>query len=212
MDQKLLRYDYNSLFTFIDFETFNLCLNPYNNLPWQAAIIQLRNNKKVSVNDLYIKWDSPLKISEDAARITRFNHDLFNQKCVSANEACKIIADRLDETDYIVGHNILNFDVFLMKIVYDFLGKDYKPLVNKMIDTNCLSKAFLKSFKKSEEDDLLSWQYRLLNFREKGLKTALSTMGKLFNIEHNYDGLHDGICDLELNIKLWDKLKFSIEI
>ena len=37
-------------------------------------------------------------------------------------------------------------------------------------------------------------------------------MGEEFGIEHDYDKLHDALVDLELNIKVWDKIKYQIDL
>jgi hypothetical protein len=37
-------------------------------------------------------------------------------------------------------------------------------------------------------------------------------LGKEFSIEHEYDRLHDAIIDLKLNLKVWNKLKYMIDL
>ena len=46
--------------------------------------------------------------------------------------------------------------------------------------------------------------------RVKGVKTNLTALGKEYNIDHNYDKLHDALVDLELNLKVWNKLKWKL--
>jgi len=46
----------------------------------------------------------------------------------------------------------------------------------------------------------------------KGIKTNLTSLGKEYNIDHEYDKLHNAIVDLRLNLKVWNKLKYQIEI
>ncbi len=79
MDNHLIRFQ-KKKFLFMDFETFNVCLSERFNLPWQVACILIQTeenkkgsivNKKKSVQDLYLKWDTDLKISKDAKRITK---------------------------------------------------------------------------------------------------------------------------------------------
>ena len=74
MDEHLLRYDKTKTFVFIDLETFNLCLNFCHNLPWQIGMIKAKGDFKTDSKNFYIKWDTDLKISEAAARITRYDH------------------------------------------------------------------------------------------------------------------------------------------
>ena len=51
----------------------------------------------------------------------------------------------------------------------------------------------------------------MINIRKKGLRTSLGALGKSNNIQHDYANLHDALVDLELNIKVWDKLKYQID-
>jgi DNA polymerase III epsilon subunit-like protein len=52
----------------------------------------------------------------------------------------------------------------------------------------------------------------MLHIRKRGIKTNLAALGKEFEIKHNPDKLHDALVDLELNIKVWNKLKWMIEV
>ena len=58
---------------------------------------------------------------------------------------------------------------------------------------------------------LLDFQMKMLSIRKKGMRTSLGALGKANGIEHNYDKLHDALIDLELNLKVWDKLKYQID-
>ncbi len=48
--------------------------------------------------------------------------------------------------------------------------------------------------------------------RVKGVKTSLSAMAKHFDIKHEENKLHNALKDLELNIKIWNKLKMVMDI
>ena len=48
--------------------------------------------------------------------------------------------------------------------------------------------------------------------RVKGVRTNLSSLGKEYEINHDYDKLHDALVDLELNIKVWNKLKWQVDL
>ena len=78
--KKLLRYNKDEEFVFIDCETFNLCLNFAHNLPWQISMIKVKGDEVVAFKDFYIKWDTHLKIGEEAARITRYSQKKMDQK------------------------------------------------------------------------------------------------------------------------------------
>ena len=218
MDEHLLRFDKDKTLLFIDCETFNLCLNSSENLPWQVGMIKTKsgfNTKSVKKWDLHIKWDTDLEIGVEAARITKFNPSKFESLAISPEEAFKDIERELDSCDYIVGHNILGFDIYLIKDYYNYMGKDYRHLVSKVIDTNCLSKGVkmdvtLRS--NCNPDGLTLHQYKMVHKRKKGVRTNLTALGKEFDIDHDYENLHDAVVDLELNIKVWDKLKYMVDI
>ena len=64
MDSHLIRFQ-DKKFLFLDFETFNLALHESLNLPWQAALIYTDSNGNASEkHDLYLKWDTDLKIGK----------------------------------------------------------------------------------------------------------------------------------------------------
>ena len=63
-----------------------------------------------------------------------------------------------------------------------------------------------------DEGSLLEYQYRMANIRKKGVRTNLMALAKGYKIDHDYDSLHNAIVDLELNLKVWNKLKWEIEV
>lgn len=212
MDEHLLRFDKDKTLVFIDCETLNLCLNKSHNLPWQVSMIKVQGDRGVSQKDFFIKWDTNLKISEDAARITRYSQSKIDKHGLPPDEVFPTIQDWLDNSDYVVGHNILGFDIYLIKDLYEAHGADWKPLVNKVIDTNCIARGVKMGLQYRPESDFTSYQYRVYHTRKKGLRSSLTALGKEFNIDHDYENLHNAIVDLELNIKVWNKLKWQLEI
>ncbi len=210
--KKLLRYDKEKTFVFIDCETFNLCLNFCHNLPWQISMLKVQGDEIKSSKDFYIKWDTHLKIGAEAARITRYSQETMNKKGASPEDVYPTIKDWLDNADYIVGHNILGFDIYLIKGLYEYMGDDYAPLVNKIIDTNCIARGIHTDKKYDKKDNFLEYQYRTVAKRVKGVKTNLTAMGKYYAIKHDYDKLHNALVDLELNLKVWNKLKWEIDL
>lgn len=213
MDDHLLRFAKDKKFTFIDCETFNLCLNECNNLPWQVAVIEtLGAEKIVDKHDFYLDWDTDLTISEEAKKITRFSQTKFDQRKISAEICAKKIHSILTNSDYIVGHNLLGFDVYLLRIAFSKFGLDWKFMMPKILDTLALMKGIRLESKYSKDVDLLTFQYKQIHTIKKNLKCSLGVLGKEFDIKHNYDSLHDALVDLELNLKVWNKIKYLIEI
>ena len=48
--------------------------------------------------------------------------------------------------------------------------------------------------------------------RKHAIKTSLKQMGLDFSIEHDYNNLHNALVDLELNLKVWNKIKWAVEV
>ena len=96
--------------------------------------------------------------------------------------------------------------------MYLLKGLKVNHLVNKILDTNCLAKGIKYGIPKMPKESLLEYQYKLLHTYRKGIKTNLTALGKDYSIEHDYDNLHNAIVDLELNLKVWNKIKFQVEI
>jgi DNA polymerase III epsilon subunit-like protein len=168
--------------------------------------------KKVDHQDLFIKWNTSLKISKEAKMITRYDQKKVDRLAQSFNDVFPIISDWLDSCDYIVGHNILGFDIYLIKEMYLLKGRRIDHLVEKIIDTNCIAKGVKYPIPKMNNESLIDYQYKLLHTRKKGVKTNQLALGKDYKIEHDYDRLHDAIVDLELNLKIWNTLKFQADI
>lgn len=212
MDEHLLRYNEDKTLVFIDCETLNLCLNSCHNLPWQVSMLKVQGDNSVAEKDYYIKWDTHLKISEGAARITRYSQSTVDKKGVKPEEAFPTVKDWLDNCDYILGHNTIGFDIYLIKDYYRAMGEDYKHLVDKFIDTNCIARGIKMGMKYTAGTDFLAYQYKVYHRRQKGIRTNMTSLGKEFDIEHDYDNLHNAIVDLKLNLKIWNKLKWQVDI
>ena len=220
MDDHLIRFQ-KKKFLFLDFETFNLALHDSINLPWQVAtiLIETRENEngricnhEISRDDIYLKWDSDLKIGKGARQITGYTETRFRQKCIPEEEGFKTIYKQVEDCDYLVGHNVLGFDIFLLRNWYRKHGKEYNHLPHKVIDTLSIARSINLEYPyKSNEMSLLDFQMKMLSIRKKGMRTSLGALGKSNSIEHDYAKLHDALVDLELNLKVWDKLKYQID-
>ncbi len=212
MPDELMRFDTSKTLVFIDCETLNLCLNFCQNLPWQVAMIKTVGGRKTDERDFLIKWDTDLKISEEAKRITNYPEASIEKYGKKFEEVFPEIENWLDTCDHILGHNTLQFDIYLIKEMYALKGKKIGHLVDKFIDTNCLAKGIKCNIQKMDKEPLIEYQYKLADTRQKGIKTNLQALGKDYNIEHDYANLHNAIVDLELNLKVWNKIKFQIDI
>ena len=212
MNGHLLRFDRKSTFVFIDCETLNLCLNSVNNLPWQVSMIKSVGGKNIDQRDFLIKWDTKLKISKGAARIIKFDPKKLDRLGKPPEEVVPEIIEWLDKADYVIGHNILGFDIYLIRGIYKFAKKSYRSVVPKVIDTLSIARGIKNNLKPKNIENFLEFQLQMLNIRVKGQKNSLAALGKQYSIEHDYEKLHNAIVDLELNLKIWNKLKYEMEV
>tara|TARA_Y100000361_G_C11159234_1_gene346091 strand:+ start:81 stop:719 length:639 start_codon:yes stop_codon:yes gene_type:complete len=212
MDEHLLRFKKDTNYVLIDCETENLCLHSMNNLPWQIGMIKAKGENKVDEQDLWLSWDREIDVSEGAAKVTHFNFKNYKKRAKDAKKLFPIMRDWLDNADYIIGHNILGFDIYLLKDYYNYMGLDYKHLLPKIIDTNCIAKGIKYGFKFNARESFISYQYKVLHTYKKGFKTNLRALGEEFEIDFDPDKLHEALYDLELNLKVWNRLKCMIEL
>jgi DNA polymerase III epsilon subunit-like protein len=213
MDEHLLRFDKSKTFLFIDCETFNLCLNFCHNLPWQIAMLKCQGDRIIESKDIHLRWKTHLKISKDAAKITRFDPKTIEKKGIDPEAFFPTLKDWIDKTDYIVGHNIIGFDLYIINEYYKFMEIEPVDLLSKSIDTNLLYKGIKtgKSYNPKKES-LQEYMYKLYHTKFKNIRTNLTATGKDLNIQHDYDSLHNALSDLELNFKVWNKIKYMVNI
>lgn len=212
MEDNLLRFNKEKVYTFIDFETSNLCLNFNNNLPWQVAMLKVKGNDILDTKNFYIKWPTGFKISQEAARITRFSQLTMDEKGLSPEDVFPTIFDWVENCDHLIGHNLLGFDIYLIKGWYNLMGKDYRHITGKIIDTLSLIKGVKFEMPYRPPENFMEYQYRTSSQIRKNIKTNLASSGKEFGIDHDYESLHDALVDLKLNLKVWNKLKWQVEI
>ena len=124
----------------------------------------------------------------------------------------KFEKDLYDERNLVIGQNVLGFDVYMVNVWRKLmgLGGNYS-YVKRIIDTKSLATAIAKQIP-VERENIIAWQYRLLNHRERGLKTSQATLLKKYNIDHDPKRLHDALYDIEMNFKVFRKQLFDLEI
>ena len=210
MTESLLRYKKNQKYIVFDTETEGLNLR-YSR-PWQLSFIEAVGPKVVKSHDFFIDFED-LSPSEGAAKITNFSWNTYNKKKRDKLEVLNFFDKFLYDPNYlIVGHNVLGYDIYIHNVLRLACGKpsDYS-YIDRVIDTNCLSKAY-RSGMKTVDGSRILWQYKWLNFFKRGLKTNQAAMLKEFGIEFDKSRLHDGMYDVEKNFELFNKLIYNIEI
>ncbi|MDA1237335.1 MAG: exonuclease domain-containing protein [Proteobacteria bacterium] len=212
MNNHLLRFDKNKNYVIFDYETCGLNLASLNNKPWQLAYLVIKNDEIIEKNDFYLKWDS-LPISDDAKRITGFKESVYKKRAVDPLRVLEDFDKYLyDDSFYVVGHNIIGFDVYIHNIHRILCGKssDYSYM-DRTIDTNCLARAKKEGIDLNGSD-FLSWQYKLQNFRKKGLKTSLKQLCVDYSIDFDEGKLHDALYDIFKNYQVFKKLLWEVEV
>lgn len=213
MDEHLMRFDKTKELVFIDFETENLCLYLSRNLPWQAAMLKVKGDKVLDTFDQYFKWDRPLNVSPGAAIATHFDAAKVERLAVPHKGIVESIVDWTSNADFVIGHNILGFDIYFLISFYEICGKSSIGLPGKIIDTHPLAKGIkLNDPYDSKKSSLLEYQYRMIHTIAKGVKTNTLTLGTEYGIQHDYANLHNALVDLQLLIKIWNHMKFLVEI
>lgn len=207
-----LRDDPSVVYLIIDTETEGLSLIGKNR-PWNCSWILYQNSKILEQYDKFVWWKD-LNISKGAAQVTRFDYDDYKSKAEDASKILDEFETYLNNKSYVcICHNISSFDCYIIKNWREALNRknDYSYL-DRTIDTNSLARAIKKGVKKIERKDWKLMNFRFSNYVERGLKTNLTALGKEYGIEHDYEGTHRGQSDIILNAKVWNKLRFQIEI
>ena len=213
MNESLLRFKKNQKYLFFDYETCNLNLHKNKNKPWQIGFILAEGNSIKEKFDFYLSWDD-LDVSPDAARITGFKQSKYDKLKKDPLVCLNKFENYLYDKDYlVVGHNILGFDVYMHNIHRNLCGKssDYSYL-NRLLDTNCLARGIKNEVYQTKDDSLISYQYKLLNLRTKGIKTSLKQLCKDYKIEFDDSKLHDALYDVEKTHSVLQKILWNIEI
>ena len=183
INDNLLRYKYKQKYAVIDCETCHLNL-AMDNLPWQWAILECEGEKILQEHNHYVNWPN-LRVSEEAARVTRFNHDFVKRNGIQPEKALEILDSFIYNKDYLLLiANGLRFDVFVHNIHRRLSNKNTDwSYLERVLDPVALAKEVFCNIKKSENDSLFQHQMRLHNFRSKGIKTSVNALCKHYKIE-----------------------------
>ena len=212
VNNDLLRFRKNINLLVFDYETCNLNLGLEVNKPWQLAFLVVQNGKISERVDYRLKWEG-LNVSPEAAKITGFNKKKHDELAIDPRQALDHFEKYLYDDSFLkVGHNILGFDVYIHNLHRKMLGlpSDY-TYINKCLDTVCLARAIKKEIPVNGSG-LLSWQYKLQNLRERGLKVNLQQCCKDYSIELDPKLLHDALYDIEKNYEVFQKMIWQIDI
>mgnify|MGYP005821983417 FL=1 len=212
MNNELLRFRNDLNLLIFDYETCNLNLCSEDNKPWQLSFMVIENGKVQEKVDYHLAWDD-LHVSPEAAKITGFNEKKHQKLAVDPRKALDHFEKYLYDDSFIkVGHNLLGFDVYIHTIHRKLLGlgADYS-YINNLLDTVCLARAIKKEIK-FKNGNLLSWQYKLHDLRERGLKVNLQQCCKDYSIDFDPKLLHNALYDIEKNYEIFQKMIWQVDI
>lgn len=210
--ENLLRDNKDKRYAFLDFEGCNLCLNECHNLPWQAGLIMYKDNKIEEELDLLIKWPQGIKVSRMAAIITGYDPNEIEARGKPPEEVLDILIDRFEKADIIAGYNLIGYDAYMLQAFCRALGRKPYNIIPKLLDMFPIAKAVKLEIPFNKNDDFIAWQYRVFHRIEKGVRTRPEILAKEFNIQFEATKLHDALYDLQLLVKIWDKLKYMIHL
>lgn len=217
MQEDLVRFNKKIKILFIDFETSNLCLNYRFNLPWQMALIKTVGGEicKNSGLDILINWGEDFKFSKGARQMAHsYSDERMLKEGIKPIDAFNILSEHLKECDAIAGHNILGFDIYLIKAIYEKMGRKFPDILSKkqVFDTLAIAKGINNGIPYQKSEHFMFYQYKMLNHIVKGSKNSLSKVAQNLSIEFDESKLHDALYDLNINVQVWNKLKYQIEI
>jgi hypothetical protein len=215
----LLRFQKDQKFLIWDYETISLSLLPGKekevfNKPWQLSFLLATQEKVINSWDYYIWWDN-LEIRPEVAAINHFDFHKYKERAQDPKVVIEEFEKHLYDPSVInVGQNILGFDIYVHNIYRHLLGKksDYS-YIQRSIDTRFLCAAIKKEMKFDRNNgSLIEWQFRLATIHEKTLKT--STLQQLKDHGINYDErkLHDSSYDILMNLEVFKKQLYLLEI
>lgn len=209
----MLRFNKSQKYICFDFETCHLNILDESNKPWQLSYLIAEGSNIVKESDNYIYW-SNLNISPEAAEITRFNYSHYKSMAVDPAGVLSIFEDYIFNEEYlIVGQNLLGFDVYIHNIYRKLLGKNPNfSYISRILDTNCIAKAIKKNLQPPKDGDLIYWQYKLNDFREKGLRTSIKSQLKEYKIDFDENMLHNSLYDVRMNFQIFQKQLWQIEL
>lgn len=209
----LLRYKKDQLYLVADGETENLNLI-LNNRPWQWSYQRYKGNQLIESHDEFIWWPD-LKVSKEAAFITRFDYNVYKSKAGDPKEKIDKFNQYLYDPNYIIiGANYGNFDSFIHGTWGKLVGitPDYSYF-DRIYDIQCVEKAIeLQIDIPKDRQEYLSFLFKTYGFRKRTLKTSVKFLLKKYEIPFDEFLLHDGIYDVAKCKEIFDKQIWKKEV
>lgn len=210
MQDHLLRFKQKQKYLIFDTETESL--NLVNSRPWQLSWTIAEGDKIIKNEDRFIYWDD-LKMSDDAAKITRFDRQAWNKKAEDAETVLKAFDYYLYNPEYlIIGANLFGFDIYQHNNIRRELGlkTDYS-YIDRIIDVQALQKGIYLGLKTVPENRT-AWHFQMQNYRQRGMKTSVKHLCSVYEVPYDENQAHSAIYDNHLVFQIFRKQIFAIEI
>lgn len=208
---ELLRY--NNTFKSItsDFETEGL--NLIESRPWQLSYMICEGTKIIEIFDKFI-WFNDLRVSPEAARVTRFNYDDYKRKAEPPEQVLEQFESFLYNKEYLnIWQNGLGFDIYIHNLFRKICGKKTNyNYIDRIYDTNLLGKAIKYTNPPQIEENKLLWFYKLFNTHQRNIKTNLKTLCADNEIQYDSELAHDGKYDIVKTFEVFKKQIWKVEI
>jgi DNA polymerase III epsilon subunit-like protein len=195
----------------IDTEACNLNLVSRDNLPWQISWIECKGEEILSEHDYFPFWKN-LKVSKGAAIVTHFDYYDYKKKAIDPSIVLDDLIKYIENPEYfIVWHRGIGYDMQILRNFYEMCGREFpsESILSRNIDTNCLSKAYIEEIAIPQNEDFLTWQYKLDNLIKKGLKTNIKRMCELLGIPYN-ENAHNAFHDIDMCKEIFIKLIYKL--
>lgn len=204
--------NHNERFVFWDVETNGL--NLVFSQPYQLSYIIVQGGKIIEKVDDYIWWDN-YQMPDAAAKVNRFNRTNYEKRARPLGEVMKRFEEKCKGAT-LVGHNVLNFDIYMLTMLYKAAGMNHDFWwMDKIVDTCALSKSYLTKRKNNDFEDweeFVGWQLSSISIHDRTLKSSQGFMLKHFDIPFVEERLHEALYDVEKNKEVFEKLLFTLKL
>lgn len=217
----LLRFKKNQKYLTYDFETASLCCLPGSNspnIPWQLGWQVYEGKKLIESHEDWIWWnDLESKMGRDAAAITGFDIDEYKRRAKDPIPIYENFTKYLYDPDVInVGANIVNFDIYIFNIFSRRLGRKTNwDFTLRSLDIQILekAKALGQKLPKIGSDEWFFNNMRLGMYHQRGLKTNLAHLCKMYGVEYNEFRHHkEALFDVELCFNVFQQQINQIDV
>jgi DNA polymerase III alpha subunit (gram-positive type) len=208
---RTLAFKHDARFMVMDTETEGLSLVSHR--PFQLSWLICSPTEILERHNHFLLWED-LKISEEAAKITRFDWTKYRDLAKPPAEVYAEFQKHLFDPNIMpVCQNFLNFDCYMIKNLQRAIGRpvDFSYL-HRSIDTKVLFIAKQKNIKYDGVSDFLGWQYKVNSIVERGLKSSQAHMLGFFEIEHDKDRLHEAMYDITMLFEIFKKMLVKFDV